>query len=338
MSWIQRLSLIGLGLLAAFLLVVIWALIKFDGQHHNQRSVLGISFSDDYARYLGLDPTETLTNLLDSMPIKHLRLMSYWNGIEATQGKYDYTELDKELNLAKRHGISVSLAIGLRQPHFPECHGPDWMSSLSADDWHKQLLNYEANLVDHVRGSVTITSWQLENEALNRTFGRCPKPDRRLLNNEYDQLKRLDPVRPIIMNVSDEVGLPVAKPYGDEVGISLYRTYFEGRWLKRYVTYPLPSWYYRVRAALIEVYSGRPVIIHELQAEPWGPDSAEKLSQNEQDKSMNAQKLTGIVEFAQLTGIREMDLWGAEWWYWRKVKTGDDSVWQAAKQVFEQNK
>lgn len=314
--------------------VITWAVLQFNRSQSKLPVRLGYSFSDEYARQLGLDPIPVLETLLSEIHPHQIRLMSYWDEIEPNRGEYDFTMLDSEIALAKQHGVSVSLAIGLRQPRYPECHAPRWEKDLAGDLQHQTLLAYEAAVIK--RYGSQVDSWQLENEASNRTFGICPKPDNKLLLSEYIQLKKLDS-HPVIMNVSDEVGLPVGQPRGNEVGISLYRRYYENQWLKRYVSYPLPSWFYRIRAALIQVYSGRPVIIHELQAEPWGPTQVQWLSLAEQDKTMDATKLKAIIRFAKQTGIKQIDLWGAEWWYWRKIKAGDVSVWDAAKDIYSLN-
>jgi hypothetical protein len=34
--------------------------------------------------------------------------------------------------------------------------------------------------------------------------------------------------------------------------------------------------------------------------------------------------------------MRSLDLWGAEWWYWLKVKDGDPSVWNVVKDAVNQ--
>lgn len=328
--WLGLSAIIGAAIIGS---LAAYSLIHFSRAHHNQPARLGYSFSAHYARELGLDPLVTLTALLNEIPAKQVRLMSYWNEVETKPGSYDFSQLDQEVKLVGEHSASVSLAIGMRQPRYPECHLPDWAGSLSLADRQDALLAYLSQVIKHYRNNATITSWQLENEALNRAFGICPPPDRAFLNREYQLVKSLDG-RPIIMSVSDEVGLPVGSPFGDEIGISLYRRYYENQWLHRYVTYPLPAWFYRLRASIIETFSGRPVVIHELQAEPWGPDLVQNLSLAEQDKTMNADRLVAIVDFAKSTGIKQMDLWGAEWWYWRKVKAGDPSVWEAARQIY----
>jgi len=40
------------------------------------------------------------------------------------------------------------------------------------------------------------------------------------------------------------------------------------------------------------------------------------------------------VRFAEGTGMREVYLWGAEYWYYRKVKLHDPSLWNVAKEEF----
>ena len=51
----------------------------------------------------------------------------------------------------------------------------------------------------------------------------------------------------------------------------------------------------------------------------------------EQNKSMNAERLKDRFRYGEKTGLRAMDTWGVEWWYWRKVEAGDASLWNTAK-------
>ena len=74
------------------------------------------------------------------------------------------------------------------------------------------------------------------------------------------------------------------------------------------------------------------MIIHELQAESWGPNKGiTEISIEEQNKSLNAERLTNRIKYGRATGMREVDLWGVEMWYWRKVKMNDPSLWNAGK-------
>jgi hypothetical protein len=66
------------------------------------------------------------------------------------------------------------------------------------------------------------------------------------------------------------------------------------------------------------------VIIHELQAEPWGPKGTEQLSDAEQMKSMSSKALLASLKYAKATKIAYIDLWGLEWWFWRAKKYRDN--------------
>jgi hypothetical protein len=53
-----------------------------------------------------------------------------------------------------------------------------------------------------------------------------------------------------------------------------------------------------------------------------------------ENKSFNADRFEKRVRFAEGTGMREVYLWGAEYWYYRKVKLHDPSLWNVAKEEF----
>jgi hypothetical protein len=46
---------------------------------------------------------------------------------------------------------------------------------------------------------------------------------------------------------------------------------------------------------------------------------------------MNADRMKSRIQYAEDTGMRTIDFWGAEWWYWLKVKEHDASVWNVVK-------
>jgi hypothetical protein len=75
------------------------------------------------------------------------------------------------------------------------------------------------------------------------------------------------------------------------------------------------------------------MIIHELQAEPWTPNGKEitQISVDEMYKSMNPQRLKDRINYGIGTGMRTIDLWGAEWWYYMKVKQNKPEVWNVVK-------
>lgn len=328
---------IGVSFLAAALALSLlaWPLHQFQLHHRNQADRPGVSFSIKYAQELGLDWKQTYLALLNNLGVRRFRLMSYWDQLEPSSGQYDFSDLDFQMSQAAQFNARVSLAIGLRQPRWPECHEPAWASELSQQEQNRQLDNFIRAVVEHYHSAPALESYQLENEALNTVFGTCKNFDRNRLITEFNLVKRLDPDHPIILNVSNEYGLPLGQPRGDRVGFSIYRRIYDNTITNRYVTYPFPSLWFRLKAALIESWFHRPVIIHELQAEPWGPVPTVQMSLKDQNRSMDARRLLRSVGYAKQTGIKEYYLWGGEWWYWRLTKFNDPSLWSAARTVFQ---
>jgi hypothetical protein len=133
---------------------------------------------------------------------------------------------------------------------------------------------------------------------------------------------------------NNAIGTPVGQPTPDEWAISIYKRVWDKTLTKRYFEYPIPAWYYAFRAGWTELTRGHNSFIHELQAEAWTPNDQGILETPlyEQDKSMNAERLHDRFEYGRATGMKKVDLWGAEWWYWRKVKMNDPSLWNAARE------
>lgn len=329
---VRWLMLAVVGVVVAYSLLAAEAIHQYNRRHGNEKPKIGVSFSVKYARELGLDWKENYAALLDDIGVKHFRLMSYWDEIEREQDKYSWEDLDYQFREAERKGATVSLAIGYRQPRWPECHLPEWAKPLEKPQRWEQLNQFMGEVVDRYKGSPALTSYQLENEALNTNFGICDDHDRKRLVNEFKLVKERDPNHPIAISVANEFGIPFGQPRGDIVGFSIYHRVYQ-RMGSFYFDYPLPAIWHGSRGAIVEKYLGRPVMIHELQTEPWGPEATVKLSLEEQNKSMDAARLKKHVDYALATGIKETYLWGGEWWYWRKSVMGEPSVWEAAREA-----
>lgn len=299
--------------------------------------LLGVSFIPSYASYLGVDPHETLAAIINDLGVRQFRFVSYWNEIEPQQGTYDFSTLDWQMQAAEQSGSKVSLSIGLRQPRWPECHAPDWVdTSQPTSAWQPQLEAYMTKVIERYKNSPSLSSYQLENEFFN-SFGECHNFDRARLSTELALVKRLDPHHPVIISRSDNyAGFAVREPRGDINGISIYRRVWDGTLTKHYQTYPFPSWYYAFLAGAQKILTGQPSVIHELQAEPWPPhgQNIKETSLAEQNKTFDAAQLQRTVAFGEKTGIRHMDLWGAEYWYYRMQVLHDPTVWNEAKTIF----
>ena len=256
--------------------------------------------------------------------------MSYWNEHEKTQGVYDFTELDWQIDMACQNGCLVTLCLGARQPRWPENHWPDWAWQASKKKRTAALLKYIQIVVERYKDRDVIVSYQLENEALLKSFGTRAEVNRRRLRQEFRLVKKLDPKRPVIMSTSNSWGIPLRRPIPDVIGFSYYRiVYRKGK----YIHAPHWPWLDRMRARTIRLLYGRPSFIHELQLEPWGSNAIWKMTVPEQAKSMNPEYIATNVMLAKKTKLHQIDLWGGEWWYWRFTQIHDPSIWLAVQQA-----
>ena len=293
----------------------------------------GVTFSLKQCRSFQLGGPETLAWLIDEAGFRRFRLMSYWNEHEKQPGVYDFGPLDWQIaRVAEADGV-VTLCLGARQPRWPENHWPDWAWKLELVERTAALLRYVEATVERYKGQAVIISYQLENEALLANFGERYELDRPRLRAEYDLVRRLDPSRPIIMTTSTSWGIPVRQPIPSLVGFSFYHTLYRKGGYHHSLLYP---WIHRVRKSLIRVLHGRPVFIHELQLEPWGPTAIWKMPVEEQAKSMDPEQITRNIALARAIRAQPIDLWGGEWWYWRLMQ-GDQSIWEAVRNAVQPN-
>ena len=307
-------------------------------KHKNEPIVLGASFIPDYAQSFGLDPMRTLQAMLSDLHLKQVRLVSYWSDIESTQGKYDFSQLDQEFALANKYGAKVSLSIGLRQPRWPECHPPTWANVQAGNEsqWRPQLNKFMLAVIHRYQNNPALQDYELENEYFMTVFGECTDFSRNRLVEEFKMVKAADTKHKVIVSRSDNwVGIPIGQPKPDEYAISIYKRVWDATFTHRYFEYPLPAWFYSALAGYEELYSGKNMIVHELQAEPWTPKGQDIIntSLKEQFKSMDAKRLKDRIAYGEATGMKTIDLWGAEWWYWLKTVKHDDSVWNTVKQA-----
>jgi hypothetical protein len=309
---------------------------------HSQKGnqVLGVSFIPAYAQSLGVDPEDTLDALLN-IGVKQLRLVSYWDQGEPAPGQYDFSLLDWQFQKAEAHHAKVTLTLGLRQPRWPECHMPAWAASEDQTVWQPQLERYVQAVVRRYQHSPALDSYQVENEYFLKGFGNCEtipgSMDRQRLVSEFNLVKRLDSQHKVIINRSNNaLGWPVGQPQPDEFGISVYKRVWDAAVTHRYLEYPYPAWYYAFVAGWQKIVTGRDMIVHELQAEAWAPNnkSVTEISLTEQNKSLNAKRFKDRIQYGRATGMPEIYLWGAEYWYYRLTVLHDDSLWQVAKTEF----
>ena len=327
-----------LKILLAMLLVLLISAMLLDWyykqQNNDQPRELGVSFSIKASQGFGLNWQENYLALLEDLGFRDLRLMSYWDLIEKSPGEYDFADLDWQFEQAERFGAKIDLAIGLRQPRWPECHQPDWVSGLDYGQRDQKLNQFISEVVERYRTSTALSAYQLENEYSNKHFGDCDYDrSNSRLQAEYDLVRSIDPDHPVRINVSNQSGIPLRKPLGDQIGFSIYfQAHFDLFGRDNSWRFILPSYWHTVRAGLVKLLDKRDVFVHEFQLEPWGDKPIAEMSIEEQLGYIDSEEVEGRLRYLEKTGIREYYLWGGEWWYYLKTR-GEYSIWEAVSNI-----
>ncbi len=296
----------------------------------------GVNFSQKHSRDLGLDWRENYLALLDDLDAKYLKIAAHWDLIEPERGRYDFEDLDWQINTAEEKGAKVLLVMGMKTPRWPECHIPKWARELSRQEQEERILKMLEEIILHYRDSEAIYAWQVENEPFF-PFGDCPwLHEREFLKQEAELVRELDyQNRPVVISDSGEFSIWFrAARVGDIVGTTMYRKVWFSQ-MEMYVTYPIPPVFYWRRAWLVNMFFNKEVISVEFQAEPWGPELLYTSPLEEQEKTMNLERFRENVIYAKKTGLSTFYLWGAEWWYWMKVKHNQPEIWEEAKKLFD---
>ena len=320
-------------LIIVILFTIIISAIYFVYAPKREDVVYGVTFSKPFAEHLELDWKETYLALLDDAGAKRVRLPSYWTEIEAERGNYSFEDLDWQIEEAEKRGVKIILSLGQKQPRWPECHIPEWAEELNEYERQDELIKIIREVVERYKYKESIVAWQVENEPFLK-YGECPEFDKNFLDREISLVRSLDS-RPVIISDSGELGTWYsAAKRADILGTTLYRIVWNDH--IGYVHYPIASIVYRIKAAIIMYITGvEKIIIVELQAEPWGPKMIVDTPLEEQYKSMSPGQFRENIEYVKKIEFSEAYLWGGEWWYWLKIKKGDDRIWEEAKRVFK---
>jgi hypothetical protein len=298
----------------------------------------GIVYSVKQVESLALNATSTYISVLNELKPRYLRLIAYWDRIEKQAGQYDFQELDFLMKQAENQGIKTTLVIGLKVPRWPECHSPDWVKQLSGQSQEdKVLFEYLEAVVKRYQKSPALEYWQVENELFFK-FGNCPNPSAKRLEAEISLVKSLDPAHPIVITGSGEASTWVrAFLKGDLVGISLYRqAVFLTSWFSWRLNYPLPPLFYGYKAKLMTWFFRKPLMITELQLEPWFDSDLKQVLVSSQTRVLPLTKFQKTIKYAAQTRISRVYFWGVEWWYWLNQQ-GVSDYWQYVKQTVFKN-
>ncbi|OGE30387.1 hypothetical protein A2631_01280 [Candidatus Daviesbacteria bacterium RIFCSPHIGHO2_01_FULL_44_29] len=318
MTKVLGIVLIGIGLLILGLAQVKSPLADF-----------GLTYSPRYAQSLGLDAKTTFTQSLQDLKIKKVRLPVYWDEVEPTDGAFYFKDIDFYLEEAAKYRVEVLLVVGYKQPRWPECFIPPWLSKLPIERQIERVLSLLLGEISHFKEFKAISMWQVENEPL-LSFGSCSIPPierGKLLEKELSLIKQLDH-RPIMLTDSGELSswkgvMNILTQDPDQnrehiLGITMYRQVWNP--LFGQVSYPLPPLFYDLKAKVMKHLTQatfKETLVAELQAEPWPASRVpiQEIPIEEQLKFFPLSQLKANISFARETNFKTAYLWGAEWWY-----------------------
>ncbi|MDQ2973767.1 MAG: beta-galactosidase [bacterium] len=332
-QWQKRVLIVLVAIVVGWTGVMYATAQWYIAKHKDEPLRIGATFIPNYSRHFGLEPEQTMDAMINELGIKQFRLVSYWKNIEPVEGQYEWDELDWQFEKVAAAGGKVSLAIGLRQPRWPECHAPGWAEKEPLDIWYPKLKTFIGKVIERYGDNPVLESYQLENEFFMTVFGICPDHSRWRLVDEYEFVKSLDNNTPVTISRSNNwIGLPLGDPRPDEFAISVYKRVWDKSITKRYFEYPLPAWFYASLAGGAEIFTGNNMVIHELQAESWLPEGFDMKTATTEElyKSLSPKRLEDRIKYGVATGMRDIYLWGPEWWYFMKMKRGEPALWDTA--------
>lgn len=331
---IEKVFLYSLGVaVALFLILFIYSNLPV--KRNTDSAKIGVTFSYIYAEQIGLDWKQAYLAMLDDIKIKHVRLPVYWDRVEVVEGQYDFAPIDWQLAEARSRGVEVILVVGQKVPRWPECYVPKWVgsdpSNLDSEVLRSKLLAFQEVIINRYKNDhPEIVRWQIENEPF-LDFGVCSKVEPGLLDAELAQARTIDPTRPIVVTDSGELSLWIkAASRADVFGTTMYREVYSAR--MGHWRYPIGPNFFKIKQQVIKLFAQQDnAIVIELQGEPWVAGWTTDAPIETQLASMNAEILTDNVEFAKKTGMKEIYVWGVEWWYWMKTTQNNATLWEAAR-------
>lgn len=323
--WIVILALAGF----------LWVM-SFDFSSKPEQPTYGVSFSRFHSDELLLDWKETYLALLNDLGVRHFRFSVHWPLVEPENDKFNFSELDFQMNMAREKNADVILAVGRRVPGWPECHEPFWALNLGKKEKQKEILEYIDKVVQRYKGYPNLIHWQVENEPFLTFFSRsaCGELDKNFLDMEIALVRKTDPAHKIVITDSGEFGTWFgAYKRGDVFGTSMY-LYIWNRRLGP-LRYPILPLFFRIKHNLASLFFGhkKPSIVIELEAEPWLLQPIVDTPLDVQLDRMGPDKFDNMVKFSSKTGFDTFYLWGAEWWYWLK-QNGHPELWEHAQKLF----
>jgi hypothetical protein len=296
----------------------------------------GVSFNTLYADELGLEWEEVYVAILEDLGVRHLRLAAHWPMVSPEEGEWNFTELDRQLELAAQYDAEVVFALGRRLPRWPECHVPGWAAQKSWEEQQELIIEYITEVVERYKDKETIRYWQVENEPFLTVYAveECGDLDKAFLDRELALVRELDPSRPVFVTDSGNLGTWYgAYSRGDAFGTSVY-VHLWNETTGPIETLLPPEAYVAKRKAMELVFGEKETMLIELSVEPWLNLPVVETELAVQLERMNLEKFEEILSYARETRLAKQYLWGAEWWYWLKETQEHPEMWERARELY----
>ena len=327
-------------LILGAILVMVFGFLFLGWPTVNHNTVYGVTWSKPYAESLGLDPYAGLQAVLDDLSVRHFRIPVYWTEVEPKQGEFYWDSLTRQLEMIHARDGKVILVLGAKQPRWPEWWVPAWVEMKTPQEQKDSQKLYVETVIKHFApyGSM-IEAWQVENES-QFPFGQHAPQDPSFVTEEMQLVRRVSQEqfpageRPLIVTTdSGELSLWLGFHRDvDALGVSAYRAVVGpvvGLWHYWFV----PPWFYARKATLLRPWI-KSVFVSEFQMEPWARKPLTELTPDEQIKNFDLPQMKKNFWFAERMNMSQIYFWGAEWWYWMKVKQNHPEFWEGAKGFF----
>jgi hypothetical protein len=315
---------------------IVFSVYSIYAEKEPKKIEYGVSFNTPYARELGLDWEEVYMAIVNDLKVKHLRLAAHWPMIMPRENEWNFDELDKQIKIAEENNIDVILAVGRRLPRWPECHVPKWAEDKTWEEQKNILRKYIEKTVNRYKDSPAIKYWQVENEPFLTIYAKeeCGDLDKKFLEKEVELVKKIDKKHEVLITDSGNLGTWYGA-YGraDVFGTSVY-VYLWNEKTGAIETILPPEMYILKKKFMQLLYGKKKSILVELSAEPWLDASVSDTDLDLQFERMDTDKFKKILQYAKRTKFEEQYLWGAEWWYWLKVKENKPEFWNMAKNLY----
>jgi Beta-galactosidase len=330
---------------------------------------LGISFRPLQACALGLEPMAALTELL-RYDFELIRLGAYWDRIETGPGRFDPSELDRQVDAAERAGKQIILCVGpVKTFGYPEFFVPSHQlpeplreGILVEPGAYGALVEastaFASRLVTRYRDREAIVAWQVEHDAVDPLgMEHSWRLSAAFVRREVEAVRAADPTRPVLMNGFLPTSAPVrlqqwwrtrdqgdslvvAQQLADIVGVDFYPRHAvvaaAGRTV--YLAGRIGA-LDRRRALLRAAAAGtRRLMIIEGQAEPWEavttPPSPQRQGMYSCLPEHVIENYSQCMRWNRRPG-RDLEaylFWGAEYWLLRQQQ-GDPRYLRAFARI-----